>query len=93
VAERRGAGDRGMPPNLKVDDWMVDRPIEVKQTAQRLLRRGDAGTVGVTTALWGAASAGNPNPGMCRTFAAGGGQGRLHRSTKLVHYRVTSLVT
>ena len=52
--ERRSAVDMRMPSELRVDGWVVDRPLEVAQVVEGLLRRRHAGLAGVTPILHGA---------------------------------------
>ena len=42
-----------MPPELEVPDWVVDRPAELAAVVRALVDAG-AGTVGITTGLYGA---------------------------------------
>src|SRR6266536_2524617 len=42
-----------VPPGLEVPDWVVSRPVEVAAVVQALTD-GQAGTVGITTGLYGA---------------------------------------
>ncbi|HEX9357642.1 MAG TPA: NB-ARC domain-containing protein [Streptosporangiaceae bacterium] len=42
-----------VPPELEVPDWVVSRPVEVAAVVQALTD-GQAGTVGITTGLYGA---------------------------------------
>jgi WD40 repeat protein len=42
-----------VPPEFEVPEWVVDRPAEAEQVVTALLR-GRAGTVGITTGLYGA---------------------------------------
>src|SRR5215472_17604125 len=51
LVPRRGVA---LPPELVVDEWVVDRPAELGQVAAALTRERGGGVVAVTTALTGA---------------------------------------
>jgi hypothetical protein len=50
-------GSAGLPPELRVPDWTIDRPAELSAVVRALVG-SQAGMVGITTGLYGRAASG-----------------------------------
>src|ERR1039458_7665850 len=72
-----------LPPELEVPDWVVDRPAEMAAVVKALVG-GGAGTVGITTGLYGAGGFGKTTLAqmVCADRRGGrSGRGRVHLVT------------